>query len=382
MCGIIGYIGRQPAAPILLSGLRRLEYRGYDSTGIALLSRSGLRTHKAAGKLQQLESRLPKRLSGKVGIGHTRWATHGEPSDQNAHPHTDRDNRIAVVHNGIIENAADLRAKLEAQGCEFRSDTDSEVLAHLVARQVDQGLEHALRATLELVHGTYGIAAIDATEPDRIVVARNGSPVIIGIGAREMFVASDVSALVRHTRQVVHLDDGEMAVIDANGYSTTTMDATPTAKKPLTVTWQLEAYERGDYEHYMRKEIAEQPEAVRRTLSGRLNERFDTAHLGGLNLDAHDLLDTRRIKILGCGSAYYAGMAGAHLIESLARVPADAEPAAEFRYREPVIERSVLYILVSQSGETFDTLAALQEIETKRRTHPRYRQCGRQHHRA
>ena len=365
MCGIIGYVGKQPAAPILLSGLRRLEYRGYDSAGIALLSGKGLRTHKAAGKLQQLESRLPKRLSGRTGIGHTRWATHGEPSDINAHPHTDAANRIAVVHNGIIENAAELREKLETGGYELQSETDTEILAHLIAARADQGLEKALRATLELVHGTYGVAVIDATQPDKIVIARNGSPVIIGIGDREMFVASDVAALVRHTRQVVHLDDGEMAVIEAGGYNTTTMDATPTAKQPLTVSWQHEAYERGEHEHYMHKEITEQPEAVGRTLRGRLDDRFETAHLGGLNLHPHDLLDTRRIKILGCGSAYYAGMAGAHLIESLTRVPADAEPAAEFRYRNPVIERNVLYIVVSQSGETFDTLAALQEIKRK-----------------
>ena len=232
------------------------------------------------------------------------------------------------MHNGIIENAAELRAKLLADGCELSSETDSEVLAHLIAAHAGKGVELALRATLALVHGTYGIAVVDTNEPDRIVVARNGSPVIIGIGDREMFVASDVAALVRYTRQVVHLDDGEMAVIEANGYSTTTMDATPTAKEPLTVSWHNEAYERGDYEHYMHKEITDQPEAVNRTLSGRLNDRFDTAHLGGLNLKPHDLLDTRRIKILGCGSAYYAGIAGAHLIESLTRVPTDAEPAA------------------------------------------------------
>ena len=365
MCGIIGYIGKQPAAPILLSGLRRLEYRGYDSAGIALLSRSGLRSHKAAGKLKRLENRLPKRLSGRIGIGHTRWATHGQPSDRNAHPHTDAANRIAVVHNGIIENAAEIRASLETDGCVLQSDTDSEVLAHLIATNADQGLERALRATLERVHGTYGIAVIDARHPDRIVVARNGSPVIIGIGDREMFVASDVAALVRHTRQVVHLDDGEMAVIESSGYHTTTLDAMPTVKVALTVSWQHEAYERGDFEHYMHKEIADQPEAVGRTLGGRLDDRFDTAHLGGLNLSPHDLLDISRVKILGCGSAYYAGIAGAHLIESLTRVPADAEPAAEFRYRDPVIERDVLYIMVSQSGETFDTLAALQEIKRK-----------------
>ncbi len=365
MCGIIGYVGKKNAGPILISGLRRLEYRGYDSAGIALVSRGRLKTHKAAGKIRELEGRLPKRLPGKLGIGHTRWATHGEPSDRNAHPHVDGSGRIAVVHNGIIENAAELRRMLEADGCKFQSDTDSEVLAHLIASSAEGGVEQAVRRTLALAQGTYGIAVVDAREPDRIVVARNGSPVIIGLGEQEMFVASDIAALVRHTHQVVYLDDGELAVIEASGFRTSTLDATPTAKSPATVSWQQEAYDRGGYRHYMYKEIQDQPEAVARTLSGRLDSQFHTAHLGGLNLSPRDLLDVRRIKILGCGSAYYAGIAGAHLIEGLTRVPTDAEPAAEFRYRDPVIESDALYIMVSQSGETYDTLAALKEIKRK-----------------
>jgi len=364
MCGIIGYIGKQNAAPILLAGLKQLEYRGYDSSGVAVLGKSGLRSFKAAGKLNQLESRLPKRLSGRVGIGHTRWATHGEPSDVNAHPHLDASGRIAVVHNGIIENAAQLRGRLQADGVEFVSDTDTEVLAHLIA-SIDAELEDAVREAITSAHGTYGIAVVDERDPYKIVIARNGSPVIIGIGHREMFVASDVSALVRHTQQVVYLDDGEIAVIEPDGYRTSTLDATPTAKAPDTVAWQHEAYDRGAHSHYMHKEIHDQPEAVERTLSGRLDERFSTAHLGGLNLGARDLMDIRRIKILGCGSAYYAGIAGAHIIETLTRVPSDAEPAAEFRYRNPVIERDVLYVFASQSGETFDTLAALKEVSRK-----------------
>ena len=362
MCGIIGYIGNRAAAPILMSGLRRLEYRGYDSTGVALVSAGALRVHKAAGKLAQLEAVLPKRLGGKLGIGHTRWATHGAPSDANAHPHVSADGSIAVVHNGIVENAATLRARLVAEGVVFASETDTEIIAHLIARTGEQPIEQRVRDALALVRGTYGIAVIDASRPDCIVIARKGSPVIIGIGDREMFVASDIAALVRHTRQVVHLDDGEVAMVDARGFRTMTMDARPITKSPATVEWEDDAYERGGYAHYMRKEIFEQPEAVTRTLSGRIEHRFHTAHFGGLNLDAGELLDVKRVKLLGCGSAYYAGITGAHLIESLARIPASAEPAAEFHYRNPVIERDTLYVAISQSGETIDTLMAAQEV--------------------
>ena len=362
MCGIIGYIGDRRAAPILMSGLKRLEYRGYDSAGIALVSRHALRVHKAAGKLAQLEAVLPKRLGGKLGIGHTRWATHGVPSDANAHPHVSADGTIAVVHNGIVENAATLRARLEDEGVEFASETDTEIVAHLIARTGEQPIEQRVRDALSLVRGTYGIAVIDASRPDCIVIARKGSPVIIGIGDREMFVASDVGALVRHTRQVVHLEDGEIAVVDAKGFQTTTMDARPISKSPATVEWEDDAYERDGHAHFMYKEILDQRDAVVRTLGGRLNHQFHTAHLGGLNLDAGELLDVKRVKLLGCGSAYYAGITGAHLIESLARIPASAEPAAEFRYRNPVIERDTLYVAVSQSGETIDTLMAVQEV--------------------
>ena len=362
MCGIIGYIGNRSAAPILMSGLKRLEYRGYDSAGIALVSRKALRVHKAVGKLGRLEAVLPKRLGGKVGIGHTRWATHGTPSDTNAHPHVSADGSIAVVHNGIVENASELRAHLVAEGIEFASETDTEVITHLIARTNGQPLEQRVRDALALVQGTYGIAVVDTSGPNRIVIARNGSPVIIGIGDREMFVASDIAALVRHTRQVVHLEDGEVAVVDAGGFRTMTMDARPVSKSPATVEWEDHAYERGGHAHYMYKEILDQPEAMVRALGGRLDQQFHTAHLGGLNLDPGELLDVKRVKLLGCGSAYYAGITGAHLIESLARIPASAEPAAEFRYRYPVIERDTLYVAISQSGETIDTLMAVQEI--------------------
>jgi glucosamine--fructose-6-phosphate aminotransferase (isomerizing) len=365
MCGIVGYIGKRDAAPILMEGLHRLEYRGYDSAGIALAREGTLKLAKCKGRVRDLEKLLPTRFKGTPGIAHTRWATHGEPSDRNAHPHTDAADRIAVIHNGIIENAAALRAKLEAKGTVFRSETDTEVLAHLIAAMPDNSLEEAVRAALRLVTGTYGLAVIDAARPDALVVARNGSPVVLGIGEREMFFASDPSALVRHTQSVVPLDDGEVAVVRADGYETSTLDGGATSKSPLTVNWTNESFDKGEFAHFMRKEMFEQPDSVKRTLSGRLDAKFKTAHLGGFDLSARELLDVRRIKILGCGSAHIAGRMGAQLIEQLARIPADAEPASEFRYRNPVIERDTLYVAVSQSGETFDTLAAVQEVKRK-----------------
>jgi glutamine---fructose-6-phosphate transaminase (isomerizing) len=365
MCGIVGYIGKREAAPILVDGLRRLEYRGYDSAGIACARNDRLSVYKSKGKIRDLERALPERIRGTTGIAHTRWATHGEPSDRNAHPHCDAGERYAIVHNGIIENAPQLRTRLQSNGVTFRSDTDSEVLAHLIAAMPEETLEGSVRSALRLVSGTYGIAVVDAQRPESIVVARNGSPVVLGIGEREMFVASDPAALVRHTQSVVHLDDGEMAVVRADGYATSTLDGGATAKTPSTITWTDEAFDKSGYSHFMRKEIAEQADAIRRTLSGRLDARFQTTHIGGLEMAARELLEIRRVKILGCGSAYIAGCIGAHLIEQLARIPAHAEPASEFRYRNPVIEQDTLYIAVSQSGETFDTLAAVQEVKRK-----------------
>jgi glutamine---fructose-6-phosphate transaminase (isomerizing) len=324
-----------------------------------------LRVYKSKGKVRELERLLPESLKGTPGIGHTRWATHGEPSDRNAHPHTDTHNRIAVVHNGIIENAAALRAQLSSKGVELRSETDSEVLAHLIAAMRGDTLEEAVRAALQLITGAYGIAVLDAERPNSLVVARNGSPVILGVGDREMFVASDAAALVRHTQSIVPLDDGEIAVVRAEGYETATLDGSVTVKVPLALDWKNEALSKGDSAHYMHKEIMEQPEAIKRTLSGRLEKRFHTTHLGGLEMAARELLEIKRVKILGCGSAYIAGCVGAQLIEQLARIPAHAEPASEFRYRNPVIESDTLYIAVSQSGETFDTLAAIQEVMRK-----------------
>jgi glutamine---fructose-6-phosphate transaminase (isomerizing) len=368
MCGIVGYVGPQDAAPILLEGLTRLEYRGYDSAGIAVCTRSGLKVRKAKGRVADLSADLPARFKGSPGIGHTRWATHGEPTAENAHPQVDAAQRIAVVHNGIIENAEELRAKLTADGVEFVSQTDTETVAHLVAKAFAEGaadLEQAVRQALRSVVGAYGLAIMDAEHPDRIVVARNGSPVLLGIGEKEMFVASDVAALIGHTRQVVYLDDGELATITAGGYRTYTIDDRSTAKSPSTIDWDVVGAEIGDHAHFLIKEIAEQPRTIARAFSGRIDERFDTARLGGLNLTVREAREIKRVKILGCGSACYAGDLGAQLIEDLARMPATSEAASEFRYRNPVVEPDTLYIAVSQSGETIDTLAAVQELQRK-----------------
>jgi len=364
MCGIVAHIGGRDCVPVLLEGLTRLEYRGYDSAGLAVLSRSGeIRVHKTKGRVADLAGGLPARFKGSPGIGHTRWATHGEPSDENAHPHVC--GPIAVVHNGIIENADELRAKLIAEGAVFQSETDSEVLAHLIAASAAEDLEEAVRQALTSVVGTYGIVVLDARQPDRIVAARNGSPVVLGLGDKEMFVASDIAALVRYTRQVVHLDDGEVATVRADGFRTATLDARTTTKQPSIIDTDFGSYDAEGYTHFMRKEIHEQPRAVERALRGRIDGRFNTAHLGGLNMDARQLREIRRVLVLGCGSAYYAGQVGAQLIEDLARIPAAAEPASEFRYRNPVVEADTLYVGVSQSGETYDTLAAVQELQRK-----------------
>src|SRR5215510_2971749 len=367
MCGIVGTVGSGDAIPVLVEGLARLEYRGYDSAGVALIGPSGLRVHRRAGRVDDMVGSLPKRLAGSVGIGHTRWATHGEPTDGNAHPQLDASGHVAVIHNGIVENAAELWAKLAAEGLTPASDTDTEVIAQLVGqrRQAGLPLEEAVRESLSQVAGTYGLAVVDDRQPDRIVVARNGSPVVLGVGRRAHYVASDPAALVRHTDQIVHLDDHEMALVQAGSYRTFTLDARPTDKRPATTDVAATAFDLAGHAHYMHKEIHEQPAAVERALRGRLDHRFATAHLGGVRLSARDVLGVRRVKVLGCGSAFYAGQAGALLIESLSRIPADAEAASEFRYRNPVIDPETLYVAVSQSGETFDTLAAIREVKRK-----------------
>ncbi|MFI0150757.1 glutamine--fructose-6-phosphate transaminase (isomerizing) [Streptomyces lydicus] len=370
MCGIVGYIGKRDVAPLLLEGLQRLEYRGYDSAGIAIHASgtgkaAGLKTAKAKGRVRELESRLPKRFAGTTGIAHTRWATHGAPTDENAHPHLDTEGKVAVVHNGIIDNASELRARLTADGIVFASETDTEVLAHLIGRSTAEKLEERVREALRHIEGTYGIAVLHTDFPDRIVVARNGSPVVLGIGEHEMFVSSDVAALVSHTRQVVTLDDGEMATLKADDYRTYTTEGSRTTSAPETVEYAAESYDLGGHDTYMHKEISEQADAVDRALRGRIDDRFSTVHLGGLNLDAREARTIRRVKILGCGTSYHAGQIGAQMIEELARIPSDAEPASEFRYRDPVVDPDTLYVAVSQSGETYDVLAAVQELKRK-----------------
>jgi glucosamine--fructose-6-phosphate aminotransferase (isomerizing) len=380
VCGIVGYVGKRDAIPVLVEGLHRLEYRGYDSAGLAVVHRGRLQVTKTVGRVQDLRGKVKNNTKATLGIGHTRWATHGEPNEINAHPHTDTAGRIAVVHNGIIENAEQLREQLQSSGVKLVSDTDTEALAHMIAAELgiaspDGGsdddreipLEDAVVRTLRRVEGAYGLVVLDAKNPDQLVVARNGSPIVLGLGENEMFVASDVSALVRYTRQVIYLEDGEIATIRATDYHTTTLNGQHAGgiKTPTTVDADADDYELGGFQDYMRKEIHEQPDALRRALRGRLDDRFATARLGGINLDARELRAIKNVKFLGCGSAYYAGQMGAMLVEELARIPADAEPASEFRYRSPVVDPDTLYVAVSQSGETIDTLMAVQELKRK-----------------
>ncbi|MDU0294855.1 glutamine--fructose-6-phosphate transaminase (isomerizing) [Saccharothrix longispora] len=364
MCGIVGYVGPRDAVPVLLEGLHRLEYRGYDSAGIAVAGEE-LQVVKTAGRVGDLRRAVPEGTGGPVGIAHTRWATHGEPSDRNAHPHVDSDRRVAIVHNGVFENSDRLRNRLRAEGVELASDTDSEVLAHLVARSSADALEDAVREALSQVEGTYGVIVMDVARPGELVAARRGSPVVLGVGEQEMLIASDVTALVRFTQQVIYLDDDEIATVTADGYRTSTMDARSTTRTPTAIDVPTAEYELGEHPDFMYKEMREQPDAVDRCLRGRLDHRFSSARLDGVGLTPQDYQRIRRVKLLGCGSAYYAGQVGAQLVEELARIPADAEPASEFRYRNPVVDPDTLYVAISQSGETLDTLAAVQELKRK-----------------
>src|SRR4051794_6108573 len=300
MCGIVGYIGRHDCVPYLVEGLQRLEYRGYDSAGVAVVKNGALRVHKAQGRVREMAAGLPKRMNGPVGIAHTRWATHGPPSDVNAHPQIDAEGRVAVVHNGILENADQLRGELVAAGVALVSDTDTEVLAHMIARSPEPELEERVRAALRRVVGAYGLAVCDAAAPDQLVVARNGSPVVIGIGEREMLVASDVAALVRHTQQVAYLDDGELAAVTVEGFRSSPLDRRPTTKEPQAVGVSEQDFTRRGFAHYLRKEIAAQPQSVAGTLRGRLDHRFATARLDGLNMTPRELRAFRRVKVLGC----------------------------------------------------------------------------------
>jgi glucosamine--fructose-6-phosphate aminotransferase (isomerizing) len=364
MCGIVGYIGKRSAAPLLLDGLSRLEYRGYDSAGLALIDGGRLVVEKAAGRIADLRAKLGGELpAGSTGLGHTRWATHGVPSHANAHPHMDCGESVALVHNGIIENAGTLREWLEQHGHVFRSDTDTEVLAHLVEQFLNGSLEAAVAAALREVEGAYGIAVILRTDPDTLIAARNGSPLLLGLGDGENFVASDAAAILEHTRDVVYLDDGEIAVVRRDTYEITDLDATRIEKLVSTVDWDLAKIERGGHAHFMLKEIMEQPESVRNALRGRLLEEEGTARLSGLNLTDEELRTVRRVILTACGTSWHAALIGEYMLEELARIPVEVEYASEFRYRHPIVDEHTLVIGISQSGETADTLAAVREAK-------------------
>ncbi len=366
MCGIVGYIGPRPAAGLLLDGLKRLEYRGYDSSGIAIVNGKGLEIAKAAGKIsvleQQLEGDLP---AGTVGIAHTRWATHGAPTTPNAHPHTDQSGRIAVIHNGIIENAAAIRKALQQRGHTFKSETDTEVLAHLVGEFYRGNLEEAVAAALRDVDGAYGLAFVSADEPGVLVAARKGSPLLVGVGEDEWFVASDASPLLQHTRSVIYLDDGEMAILSRDGYRIRNLETAQIEKPVNQIEWDLATIERGGYSHFMLKEICEQPESLRNTLRGHLLEDEGTSRVTGLNLSDDDLKQVQRIIITACGTSWHSGLIGEYMLEEMARVPVEVEYASEFRYRNPVVDNKTLVIGISQSGETADTLAAIREAKRR-----------------
>ncbi|OLC75001.1 MAG: glutamine--fructose-6-phosphate aminotransferase [Gemmatimonadetes bacterium 13_1_40CM_4_69_8] len=361
MCGIVGYIGPRQAAPILLEGLRRLEYRGYDSAGVAVQNGGGVAVRKLAGRVQGLRDALAREpLAGTSGIAHTRWATHGAPTTRNAHPHVDCRDRIAVVHNGIIENADALRAALERTGHRFRTETDTETLAHLIEEAAGTTLEERVATALGDVVGTYGLAAISAEEPGKIVVARQGSPVLLGIGENEFFVASDASAVLAHTRSVVYLDDGDIAVLTPDRYHVMDANAHVQLREVSDIAWDLEAIELGGYPHFMLKEIAEQAQTVKSTLRGRLLFDPGTARLNGLNLPPDACAGISRVVIVACGTSWHAGLVGRHIIETLARLPVVVEYASEYRYRPQLAIPGTLTIAISQSGETADTLEAMR----------------------
>ena len=369
MCGIVGFTSRTASAVgPLVNGLRRLEYRGYDSAGVALEGADGLRVYKQTGKVAELDKLLKGALKTEeeqakytIGIAHTRWATHGLPTRANAHPHVADDGNLALVHNGIIENYAALRTGLEKRGCTFLSQTDTEVLAHLVATFDRGDFLSAVSQALKQVEGTYGIATISAKHPGEMIVARKGSPLVIGLGEDETVVASDVSAIVAYTRQVVYLKDGDIARVTPEGVQIYSLDNAPVSREVQQVDWDLGAIEKGGFDHFMLKEIFEQPDALRNTIRGRLDKQGATAVLAGLNLSPRDLAAIRRLVIIGCGTSLHAGMVGKYLFESLADLPTSPEQAAEFRYSNPIVGPDDWAIALSQSGETADTLAAVRE---------------------
>ena len=366
MCGIIGYIGRKSAPDIIIEGLRRLEYRGYDSAGLVTITNGKFELRKKTGRINDLAGLLKKQPAhGQIGIGHTRWATHGAPTDANAHPHLDQSGKIALVHNGVIENYQSLKEKLQAKGHTFTSQTDTEVLAHLVGEYYKGDLTEAVRLALKEVVGTYGIAAIHVDHPESIVGARRGSPLLLGVGREENFLASDVSAIIAHTRRVVYLNDFEIVTLTGDDFQVSTIEATTVTPQVREVEFAAEEVERGKYAHFMLKEIFEQPRVVENALRGRISHDDCTARLGGLNITPAELRGVDRIIFIACGTALHAGMVGKYLIEDLARIPTETDYASEFRYRNSPIDKHTLVFAISQSGETIDTLAAICECRRK-----------------
>lgn len=368
MCGIVGYLGKRNSIPVIINGLKRLEYRGYDSAGVAVVEGSSIAVRKCAGKVKDLEGKIHQSpLQGTLGIGHTRWATHGAPNDVNAHPHTDADFSIALVHNGIIENYAVIKEKLQREGYVFSSDTDTEVLTVFIRSLYNKthDLAEAVRLALTEADGSFGIAVISALEPDTMIAARRGSPLLLGIGENEYIVASDATAVVQYTRQVIYLADNEMAIVTPDGYVTKTIDNIATNGAIQEVDIQLEQIEKGNFEHFMLKEIFQQPETFKDSFRGRLQPENGNAHLGGLLPVEENLRKAQRIILTACGTSWHSALVGKYMIEQLAGIPVEVEYASEFRYRNPVILPNDVVFAISQSGETADTLAAIQEAKLK-----------------
>lgn len=367
MCGIVGYIGRKNSLPIIIEGLKRLEYRGYDSAGVSIVKPDkSIISFKKAGKVDEMNNSIDKDVfTGNIGIGHTRWATHGVPNDTNAHPHADMYGNIIIVHNGIIENYKIIKNKLTEEGYKFTTDTDTEVLANLMNYYLKQTgeFEKAVRLALIDVEGTYGIACLCADEPDKIIIARNGSPLLIGIGNDETIVSSDASAVINHTRNVVYLEEGDMAIIRENGFKMKTIYDERIFREAKEIDFLMESIEKGGFDHFMLKEICEQPDTIQNTYRGRINFETGVAKLGGLESVFEKMLKAKRFLITACGTAWHAGLVGEYLLEQFCRIPVEVEYASEFRYRRPIIDKDDVVILISQSGETADTLAALREAK-------------------
>lgn len=367
MCGIVGYIGKKNSLPIIIDGLKRLEYRGYDSAGVSIVKKDkSIISYKKAGKVDEMNNSIDKdAFTGNIGIGHTRWATHGVPNDINAHPHSDMYGTIMIVHNGIIENYKYIKTKLLEEGYKFSTDTDTEVLANLMNYYFKQTneFEKAVRLALNDVEGTYGIACLCAEEPDKIIIARNGSPLLIGIGNDETIVSSDASAVINHTRNVVYLEEGDMAIIKENGFKMKTIHDERIFREAKEIDFLMESIEKGGYDHFMLKEICEQPDTIQNTYRGRINFETGTAKLGGLESVFDKMMNAKRFIITACGTAWHAGLVGEYLIEQFCRIPVEVEYASEFRYRRPILDKDDVVILISQSGETADTLAALREAK-------------------